>query len=57
MKTKGPSDGAKGAPLHGLEYLFLYIAGISNVNWDNLYQCSNVDEAYCLFHKNITEQQ
>ena len=33
------------------------LPGISNVNWDNLYQCSNVDEAYGLFHKKITEYQ
>ena len=28
---------------------------ISNVNWDNLYQCSNVDKAYGFFHKKITD--
>jgi len=28
---------------------------ISNVNWDSLYKCSNVDKAYGLFHKKITD--
>jgi len=28
---------------------------ISNVSWDSLYQCSNADKAYDLFHKKITD--